>query len=561
MAKLMLSGAERSIIDIFDPGKSEYQLPETLPVDFIVDNRLCFSLYNKVGSELESKYNSEDLERIRRKAKSMEFSVNEVRNIAKVFEENGINCAFVYKGITSQCDSSDVDVVIEKEQDKETRNLLEKLGYVHITTWGGGNVYVKSEAGNAVQIELGYEELSPYKYPFTKGIKIMSNKRELKGINIPSSSDELVELTFKLIIGRRPIRLSDIIHLSNLLKGCDVDYIRTNIKNGLFVPFLHFVYIINTIHKKLYNKDIESPLIGIADELHNQSKILKLISGIETRKLRLPFHSRILTNSCMGYKLIYDLTHLKFKDFIEDLQRFLYPVTTNYLLFAKMVLTTKGIVVCFSGIDGTGKTTHATKLVERFKNMAIPCQYARCIFEPKISYPFMALFYLVTGGYRRKDYWKSRILRRIWNYIVIFDFLYIYFTQVKIPLLMSKSVICDRYVYDLIVSLRYNGLYSERASKILLKIIPKPDLVFMLDIPEDVSNLRKDDTKDAVNIKDLDNATAYLSFHRKSFLEIAESLNIPVIDATKDLKELNEDFYKQAIQTYINKQKEYNESL
>lgn len=554
MAKLMLTEEERAIVEVVNPEKNEKKLPKKLPVDFIIKNRICYLLYEQMGEELESKYGHEELEQIRKKAENMRFATEEAYKLAEHFKNNGINYVFVYKGITSQCDSSDIDVVIEKEQDKEVRNLLEKLGYVHITTWGGGNVYIKSEGGKAVQVELGYEVASTYRYPFTTGINILSNKRELKGINIPSPSDELVELIFKSIISRRPIKLSDIIHLSYLLKGCDVDYIRTNIKKGLFVPFLQFVYIINVIHKELYSKGIESPFIGIADELHNQSRILKFISGIETRKLRLPFYSRTLTSSCMGYKLSYDIRHLRFKDFIEDLQRFLYPVTTNYILFTKSVLTTKGIVVCFSGIDGTGKTTHATKLVETFKNMAIPCRYARGIFEPKVSYPFMALVYLITG-YRRKDYHKSWLLRRVWNYIVILDFIYIYLTQVKIPLLMSKNVICDRYTYDLIVSLKYNGLYNERASNILLKLIPKPDLRFILDIPEDVSNSRKDDTKDAVNIKQSDTATDYLRLHRKTFFNIAKLLNIPVIDGTKDFEELNEEFYRLAVQTYLNKQK------
>ncbi|RLB05259.1 MAG: hypothetical protein DRG59_09275, partial [Deltaproteobacteria bacterium] len=427
MAKLMLTEEERAIVDIVNPEKSEKKLPEKLPVDFIVNNRICYLLYEKMGEELESKYGHEKLERVRKKAENMQFSTDEVYKLAEHFKNNDINYVFVFKGVTSQCDSSDADVVIEKEQDKETRNLLEKLGYIHITTWGSGNVYVKSEDVKAVQIELRYEDSYAYKYPFYGVIKILSNKREVKGINMPYPADELVELAFKLVSSRRSIKLSDIIHLSSLLKECDVDYIRTNIKKGLFVPFLHFIYIVNTIYKELYNKDIASPLVSIANELHNKSKILRLISRIETRKLRLPFYSRILTNSCIRYKLSYDIKHFRFKEFIEDMRYFFYnKISHNYIPFVKSVLTIKGIIVCFSGIDGTGKTTHATKLVERFKNMAIPCQYAYCIFEPKISYPFMALVYLIKG-YRRKDYYKSRILRKIWNYIIILDFLYIYF--------------------------------------------------------------------------------------------------------------------------------------
>jgi dTMP kinase len=553
----MLTEEERTIVDIVIHGRKEEKLPEKLPVDFIIDNRICYLLYEKMGEKLESKYGREELERVLNKAESMQFTTDEVYKIAEHFKNNNINYVFEYKGITSRGDSSDADVSIIKEQIEKVRNILKKLGYSPSTTWGSGNVYVKSKDGKAVHIELGEAKSSNFGYPFGKGkINILSDKREIQGISIPFYSNDLLILALKIITSRRPIRVSDIIHLSNLLKECDVDYIRANIKKGLFVPFLHFIYIINIIYNELHGKDIESPLIAIADELHNGSKMLKLLSKIETRKLRLPFYSRILTNSCMGYKLFYDMRHFRFKDFIVDIRHFFYDkISGNYIPLIKFVLTSGRIVVCFSGIDGTGKTTHATKLVETFKNMAIPCQYARGIFEPKISYPFMAFVYLVTGGYRRKDYHKSRILRGIWNYIVILDFLYIYLTQIKIPLLMSKSVICDRYVYDLIVSLKYNGLYNERASKILLKLIPKPDLVFILDIPEDVSNLRKDDTKDAVNIKDSDSATDYLRFHRKSFLESAKSLNIPVIDATKDFKELNEEFYRQAIQTYMNKQK------
>ena len=551
MPKLMLSKEERAIVDILNPRKRESELPEKLPVDFIINNRICYLLYEKVGEEFEYKFSPKELEQISEKAENMNFLVKEAYSLSKIFKSNNIDFVLIFRAIRSLCDSTDIDVIVKREQDGEIKGLLEKLGYFN-TVWGDGRVYACSKNGKTVQIDINSEEDKYILFDEGKA-KILSNKTTINGVYVPSSDDELIMLIVKSILGCRPIRMSDIIHLSNLLKECNVDYIRNNIERSLFVPFFHYIYIVNTIYESLYNKGIDAPLVAVANELHNDSKILKLLCKIETRKLSLPFHSTIFAKSCLIYKLFYNLKHFRFKEVMGDIPVYFVPIAARIKLL-KSALSRERIVVCFSGIDGTGKTTHATKLVKRFKDMGVPCQYARCIFEPKVSYPFMALVYLIKG-YRRKDYYKSRILRKIWNYIIILDFLYIYFTKVKIPLLIGKSVICDRYVYDWIAALKYDGLYNERASKILLKIIPKPDLVFILDIPEEVSNVRKDDTKDAVNIKDSDSAMDYLSVHRRSFLEIAQSLNIPVIDATRDFKELNEEFYKNIIRVYLNMNK------
>ena len=551
MVKLLLTEEERAIVDILNPGKRESELPEKLPVDFIINNRVCYLLYEKLGEQLELHFGHDELERIREKAEGMKILMNEASKLSKIFKSNNIDFVIIFRAIRSKCDSTDIDVIVKRTQDGELKGILQKLGYFN-TVWGGDKVYVSSKNGNAVQIDITPEEDKQSLFDEGKA-KILSNKTTIKGIYVPSSDDELIMLIVKSILGCRPIRMSDIIHLSNLLKECDVDYIRNNIERSLFVPFFHYIYIVNTIYESLYNKDIDAPLVAVANELHKDSKILKRLSKIETRKLNLPFHSTIFAKSCLIYKLFYNLKHFRFKAVMEDIPVYFVPITGPVKLL-KYARSRKRIVACFSGIDGTGKTSHATELVKRFKDMGVPCQYAYCIFEPKVSYPFMALVYLIKG-YRRKDYYKSRILRKIWNYIIILDFLYIYFTKVKIPLLIGKNVICDRYVYDWIAALKYDGLYNERASKILLKIIPKPDLVFILDIPEEVSNVRKEDTKDAVNIKDSDSAMDYLSVHRRSFLEIAQSLNIPVIDATRDFKELNEEFYKNIIRVYLNMNK------
>ena len=136
MTKLMLTEEERAIIEVVNPERKEKKLPEKLPVDFIINNKICYLLYEQMGEELESKYGPEELGRVRKKAENMQFATEEAYKLAEHFKNNNIHYVFVYKGITSQCDSSDIDVVIGKEQDKEVRTLLERLRYVHISTWG-----------------------------------------------------------------------------------------------------------------------------------------------------------------------------------------------------------------------------------------------------------------------------------------------------------------------------------------------------------------------------------------------------------------------------------------
>ena len=554
MSKLLLSKEERSIIDIFDPGKSEYQLPETLPVDFIIDNRLCYSLYNKVGAELESKYDSEDLDRIRRKAKSMEFSVNEVRNIAKAFEENDINYVVQFKALLTQCDSKDVDIVVEDTQLEKAKEVLESLGY-YAPILVYEDHYVKSNGSDETVIidpdtEDFYKTFCLY-FLDDKKTNIFDTKRRINGVYMPSPEVYLVLYVVNMYYKRR-IPLGTVLFMAYLLENChDMNYIEKYVKKAWFTPLLHHIYVLNIIYKNLYDKDIDSPLISIAEKKHSESRRLGFLAKIATKKIEFPFYSRFLLFYWGTYQLLH-IRHLyNAKELMAKTMARWFPI--GNLIKLVLCARKKNMLISFSGIDGTGKTTQITKLVNRFKDMIIPAQYGRGLWSPKISYPLMGVLYLVKG-WRRKDYHKSRFLKKIWNYIVILDFLCIYFFRIKVHLLIGKTVFCDRYVYDLIATLMHDGLYNERASKLLLKLAPQPDLAFMLDIPADVSDLRKDDTQGWLDEREVgESAPEYLELMRKNFMTISKSLNIPIIDATKGIDEIHEELFNKILETYKNK--------
>lgn len=553
MVKLLLSKEERKIVDIFDPYKSKYQLPETLPVDFIIDNKLCLSLYKKLGPELESKFSSDESNRIWRKARYMDSTINELHIISRAFEENGIDYLYLFKAIESQCDSTDVDIVIGDGDFEQTGKVLEQLGYFAPLFPYENEHFVKSEKSNVVQMDFGIEKenvRSHYLFDEEKA-RILDNRRKVNGLYVPSVEDDLL-ICISRTIEKNEIPIATLLHISNLLKNCpDINTVKNRLKKGWYTPLLHAIYVINVLYKNLFDKEIESPLIPIAERVHKESKILGFLAKKETEKIKLPFDSKIFFYYWAACKLLNNIRHLDFSAIAKSISGHFPPVIGRLRLIS--CARKRNLLVSFSGIDGTGKTTHAAKLTRTFKDMRIPSQFAECLWSPKLSYPFMAVVYLLKGM-RRKDYHKSKILRKVWNYIVILDFLFIYLFRIKRHLIIGKTVFADKYAYDLLTTVMYDGLYNEKASRIMLKLVPQPDLVFIFDIPEEVSNKRKEDTIEYLrkfeDDQDVDN---YLKIRREGYIKIAKSLGIPIIDATRPWNELHEVIFNRILENYKDK--------
>lgn len=554
MAELSLTAEERKIIDIFNPNKTEYQLPETLPVDFIISNKLCFSLYSKIGSELDSKYKSEEIDQVCRKARYMEFSIAELRNVSKAFEENGIDFVFLFKAIETQCDTTDVDTIVLDAHIEKAGKVLEDLGYfVPLFPYEKYN-FVKSKGSNeVVLISLQTEEeFKKYHYVVDEEkMRILRNKRKINGLYVPSTENDLVICLLRMI-KKKQIPLGTILHIVHLLENCrDLNYMRGGVKKLWYTPLLQSIYATNILYKSLFDTEIDSPLIPISESAHEELRIVKFSAEKETRKLKLPLTPKSFLSYWHACELLINVRNFEFTEIAKNIFKPFRIIIERIKLVA--TARKRRMLICFSGIDGTGKTTNATELTMRFKDMSIPSQYVSNLWSPKISYPLMGGLF-VLKGWRKKDYKESKIMKKIWNYIVILDFVYIYMNKMWFPRFVGKTLFCDKYTYDLIIMLMYNGLYNERASRILLKSVPQPDLSFILDIPEDVSNLRKDDTKEGIDSRREEIDTMdYLKIRRKSFLMIAKSLDIPVIDATKEWNELHEEFFNKIIETYKHK--------
>jgi dTMP kinase len=138
-------------------------------------------------------------------------------------------------------------------------------------------------------------------------------------------------------------------------------------------------------------------------------------------------------------------------------------------------LEKQGIFICLEGLDGSGKTTHAHRLVQNLKSHGFDALYTT---EP--SKGELGIFIRRTILER-----KNRIPRSVEALLFAVDRVEHFDKEVKPALKEGKVVISDRCVYS---SLAYQGAagldlrWIEEINRFALS----PDLAIYIDVPPEV---------------------------------------------------------------------------
>jgi len=201
-------------------------------------------------------------------------------------------------------------------------------------------------------------------------------------------------------------------------------------------------------------------------------------------------------------------------------------------------------LICFIGIDGSGKTTIAKLLVQDMKRMGIDCNYFYGRYVPMLSKPILLLgkyFFLRDLNIKQYNDYSNRknqavnehgSLLSLYRSILLFDYRVQLLFKIIAPRILGKVTVCDRYIYDTVINdiPKANNSLPNIKSLVdeLFDIAPRPDLVFLIDTPIDLAYDRKNDTP----------SLDYLKERKKIYDYLAREYNMHIMDGTLSIDEL-----------------------
>ena len=135
----------------------------------------------------------------------------------------------------------------------------------------------------------------------------------------------------------------------------------------------------------------------------------------------------------------------------------------------------RGIFICIEGLDGSGKTTHAHRLVRNLQEKGFDAVYTT---EPSRGELGKFIRGTILEG-------KKRVPRVVEAFLFAVDRVEHFEKEVKPALKEGKIVVSDRCVYSSLAYQGAAGLDLEWIEKINRFALP-PDLAIYIDVPPEV---------------------------------------------------------------------------
>jgi len=196
------------------------------------------------------------------------------------------------------------------------------------------------------------------------------------------------------------------------------------------------------------------------------------------------------------------------------------------------------MLLFLSGVDGSGKTTHARLLSAYLRRRGINNVLIWMRWFAFSSYPLLALCRMLRLTKRTKFsviplrlYWLYKPIAILWMHLILLD--YLLYVFITLTFNRGKVVIADRFMLDVFVDVAYDTHLNPiryvvgKFFLLLLYQLMKKGLLkgVIMIVDEDVVFARRRDIP----------GKAYVTFRIPVYLALASWLGIPVINGSDDI--------------------------
>ena len=214
----------------------------------------------------------------------------------------------------------------------------------------------------------------------------------------------------------------------------------------------------------------------------------------------------------------------------------------------------RNMIVAFTGLDGSGKTLQAKALVDSLAKDGIHSTYVWSRWSPLFLRPAIRLGKMLLGRkgnsedekyqsflHGKRQLFRRSAVARAWQILALVDYYLQVLVKIKLRSRRGRVIACDRYVHDLLVDLGISFGYGAEGIPQLFKsrvlsLFPKPDLVFLFDLPADVAFQRKEDV-----------TLSYLRDRRALYLSLGELSGVDVLDGTASIQDLRKTIHRKTL--------------
>jgi len=306
-------------------------------------------------------------------------------------------------------------------------------------------------------------------------------------IVVPHPEDAFLITVAHAFYENKAIRLSDLLKVRGCLRSGELEWPRMRAlaaSKGWLDGLNILLCIFSRLDAAIYGATLFPQAIvqQAGQELSNGHR--QYIESLFVQPLVMPLHISFTFSKRLFYaKCLHDRRRSSGGK--------LYDIVRHTLNGAKLKLdihSQPGMLVTFSGVDGCGKTRHAQALVNAFQGCGIDVAYVWSrsgssrltdavvrLGKAALRRPSSSAASQEERGHGRRAMLRNPLVRALWTGLVVFDLLWQYMVRVRLPLLIGRVVVCDRYTYDAIADIAaVTGQRSSIFLSLLTLLSPRP---------------------------------------------------------------------------------------